>query len=56
MSALLESCARKGYEKLYLYVDDSNVSARRLYDNLGFIVVGTYNHYIKMQYSFQKNQ
>ena len=56
MSVLLESCDRKGYEKIYLYVDDSNVSARRLYDNLGFIVVGTYKHYIKMQYSFQKNQ
>ena len=56
MYALLESCARKGYEKVYLYVDDSNVSARRLYDNLGFFAVGTYKHYMKMLYSFQKNK
>lgn len=56
MLALLETCAQKGYEKVYLYVDDCNVSARRLYDKLGFLVVGTYKHYMKMQYSFQKNK
>ena len=56
MTALLESCDQKRYEKVYLYVDNGNVSARRLYDKLGFLVVGTYKHYMKMQYSFQKNK
>lgn len=53
MLALLEKCTQKGYEKVYLYVDSSNYSARRLYDKLGFLVVGTYKHYLKMQYSLK---
>ena len=56
MTALLESCDQKRYEKVYLYVDNGNVRARRLYDKLGFLVVGTYKHYMKMQYSFQKKK
>lgn len=53
MLALLEKCAQKGYEKVYLYVDNCNYSARRLYDKLGFVIVGTYKHYYKMQYSLK---
>ncbi len=43
--ALLEECARLGAQKIYLEVRESNFSAQRLYQRLGFQAVGRRRNY-----------
>ena len=45
----IESLAAEGVHHFHLEVRASNSAARRLYDRLGFMVVGTRRHYYRSQ-------
>jgi ribosomal-protein-alanine N-acetyltransferase len=45
LSAVLETCRRRGVAHLFLEVRDSNVAALALYERFGFAVVGRRKNY-----------
>lgn len=53
MHSLLDICKNKGFYNINLYVDKNNYNAYKLYDKLGFEVIGTYKQYLKMNYTIK---